>query len=297
MKSLIFVSLFAFCISLSGFSVFSSEHWNGEFYSTYSSLQHKWASERIQKLDLKGNETVLDIGSGDGEISLKMANLLPKGKVVGVDPSQSMFDKAQKRIQSSIHQNLAFELKGVSEIEYISQFDQVVSFSAFHWFADPAQALKKISTSLKPDGKLFLYFHPDHGRPRFDWAIRKVMSSPEWKTYFANFKSSYHAYSSEQLAQWIKEAHLLLNRIEIVKVSEKFSDRTAFKKWLSTWMQQLNFIPEKSRDSFLSSIVSEYTATYPQSKSGPFVYVDYFMEVEAEKPSARVQSLLDSAQR
>ena len=44
------------------------DKWNPEDYHHNSSVQLSWARELITKLDLKGNERILDIGCGDGKI-------------------------------------------------------------------------------------------------------------------------------------------------------------------------------------------------------------------------------------
>ena len=47
--------------------------WNAREYQASSSNQKKWAMELLSKLDLEGDERVLDIGCGDGEITALIA--------------------------------------------------------------------------------------------------------------------------------------------------------------------------------------------------------------------------------
>jgi trans-aconitate methyltransferase len=82
--------------------------WNAEEYRTSSSNQKKWALELLSKLDLKGNERVLDIGCGDGEITAAIAQRVPRGFAVGIDSSKEMIDLATRRLPSEHHPNIAF---------------------------------------------------------------------------------------------------------------------------------------------------------------------------------------------
>lgn len=52
--------------------------WHADEYRTSSSNQKKWALELLSKLDLKGSERVLDIGCGDGEITVAIAQRVPE---------------------------------------------------------------------------------------------------------------------------------------------------------------------------------------------------------------------------
>ena len=54
--------------------------WNAADYAQHSSQQFKWACELTEKLHLHGDETVLDIGCGDGKVTAAIAARLPKGR-------------------------------------------------------------------------------------------------------------------------------------------------------------------------------------------------------------------------
>ena len=64
--------------------------WNAELYRERSSLQQAMAAEVLQALELKGSERVLDVGCGEGRITVEIARRVPNGSVVGVDASSNM---------------------------------------------------------------------------------------------------------------------------------------------------------------------------------------------------------------
>lgn len=68
----------------------------------------KWAWELRETLDLQGNESVLDVGCGDGKITADFAAALPKGRVVGVDSSAQMIDYATRTYADTQYPNLSF---------------------------------------------------------------------------------------------------------------------------------------------------------------------------------------------
>ena len=54
----------------------------------------------VKRLALKGNEKVLEIGCGGGNLSRFLAKRLPFGKLVCIDNSKYWIDKAKKRLRN-----------------------------------------------------------------------------------------------------------------------------------------------------------------------------------------------------
>ena len=95
-----------------------------EKYKMASPHQRQWGKKLIAELDLKGNEKILDLGCGDGDITVQLAELVPNGLVVGIDASQSMIESAQKNYKA---ENLRFDLTDINAIDFEDEFDVVFS--------------------------------------------------------------------------------------------------------------------------------------------------------------------------
>lgn len=264
-----------------------SDRWDGEHYVNNSSLQYRWATAFIQKLQLQGHEKILDIGCGDGRISAMIAQSVSNGEVVGVDSSESMLQAARKLSTQIRLGNLGFLKRDAMQLGFDKEFDFIVSFSCFHWIPDQQVALEQIQKGLKPGGKVFLYFAPDHGRERvLDHAVRKVASTKKWASYFAGFSPAFSLLKPSKLADFAEKAHLLLKRMEIVDVHEVFPTKAAFAAWLSGWLPYLTCLPKESHQEFLSEIVEAYVKEKPLDKEGKLHFVDYSIEVELLKSGA-----------
>ena len=66
------------------------DHWNPKDYHKNSSEQQKWGLELLNKIAFSGNERVLDIGCGDGKLTMEIANRVRHGSVLGIDKSEDM---------------------------------------------------------------------------------------------------------------------------------------------------------------------------------------------------------------
>ncbi|OMH40090.1 class I SAM-dependent methyltransferase [Desulfurobacterium indicum] len=90
----------------------------------------------IEKLSLKGNELVLDIGCGDGKITFEIARRVPDGYVVGIDSSEEMIKLASKMFSPSKYPNLSFRFLDIQEMDFSGEFDVIFSNAALHWIID-----------------------------------------------------------------------------------------------------------------------------------------------------------------
>lgn len=119
----------------------------------------------IKRLQLRGNERVLDMGCGHGLLLVGVAKHLPRGRAVGVD-LWSQTDQG-KNSKAATLQNA--RLEGVEDRVEIhtadmrhlpfadNSFDVVVANLAIHNIEDAegrAQAAREIKRVLKPGGKV-----------------------------------------------------------------------------------------------------------------------------------------------
>ncbi len=51
---------------------------DGEKYKKASKHQQEWGNSLIGELSLKGHETILDLGCGDGSLTEQLAQVVPK---------------------------------------------------------------------------------------------------------------------------------------------------------------------------------------------------------------------------
>jgi ubiquinone/menaquinone biosynthesis C-methylase UbiE len=112
----------------------------------------------IHELDLSGRERVLDVGSGPGELSLRIANQLEAGGFLhGVDLSPNMVRLARRSAAEHGHENVSFDTGDALSLNFKdSSFDVVVSSNAFPWVGDQKAFLKEVVRVLRPAGRLGL---------------------------------------------------------------------------------------------------------------------------------------------
>ncbi|AEH43993.1 Trans-aconitate 2-methyltransferase [Thermodesulfatator indicus DSM 15286] len=260
-----------------------SYKWNPEEYRISSSNQKRWGQELLSKIDFKGDEKVLDIGCGDGEITALIAQRVPKGFVVGIDSSKDMINMAKKNFLSKEYPNLSFLVKDVREITFEKEFDIVFSNACLHWVIDHLSVLKRIKTSLKPSGKIFFQMGGKGNAEEIIKVLENIIRQPKWSKFFKNFSFPYGFYSPKEYSKWLKIAGFKPKRIELLTKDMIHQDEKTFASWLlSTWLPYLQRIPENNREEFISEVIKRYLEKHPQDKNGCIHVQMVRLEVEAE---------------
>ena len=72
--------------------------WNAASYDRMSDPQVAMARDVIDRLDLRGDERVLDAGCGTGRVTELLLERVPNGSVVAVDGSEAMVEQARERL-------------------------------------------------------------------------------------------------------------------------------------------------------------------------------------------------------
>ncbi len=133
-------------------------NWDASKYASLACLQAEAGERLIKALRIQRHESVLDIGCGVGNLTLKLAALAREGLVLGIDASPSMIEKAKVMAGRSNRRNIEFQVVSIAQAGFQGRFDVVFSNSALHWVKDIEPALLAIRRALMPEGRIGLQF-------------------------------------------------------------------------------------------------------------------------------------------
>lgn len=126
--------------------------WDADVYHRTSGPQESWADETLERVELRGDETLLDAGCGTGRVTEKLIELLPRGRVIAVDGSEDMVRVASARIgdRAEVRQ------LDLSQLNLAEPVDIVFSNAVFHWILDHDNLFRRLHLSLVPGGRLIV---------------------------------------------------------------------------------------------------------------------------------------------
>ncbi|MBN2419600.1 MAG: methyltransferase domain-containing protein [Deltaproteobacteria bacterium] len=160
-----------------------AHEFDGVKYAKVSAHQREWGKRVIDELDLSGGESILDLGCGDGFLTAFLAEHVPEGTVTGIDASFGMIEAAGK------HKifNLAFYIKDINELDYVSEFDLIFSSATLHWVHDHKRLLYNCHCALKPRGRIRFNFAADGNCSNFNETVLAMMQDERFSMHFTNF--------------------------------------------------------------------------------------------------------------
>jgi trans-aconitate 2-methyltransferase len=254
------------------------QDWNAGQYKHNSTLQYQAAMAMLSNIKFRGNETILDIGCGDGRITEEIAKRIPKGSVIGIDISPNMIEHARKNHKQN---NLTFELYDISKIETVSdlmkqfksgkRFNFIMAFSSLSWVEDQGQVFKNVFYLLKREGELRASLA--HEDSPYLQARLAMQDHSEWKKYFVDYKVPFYPSNEEKIKRLLKDAFLLPIEVEKKGVPRNIT-REDFISCMRAIPAQIDRIPEGRRTEFLNDIVDEYLKKVPQKEDG-FIEVTF----------------------
>lgn len=125
--------------------------WDGATYDRISAPLERNGLAVLDRLSLKGEETVLDAGCGSGRVTQTLAERLPRGHVIGVDGSAGMIEAARQRLGESVELHVC----DLTELDLGDRrVDAVFSNAVFHWIADHDLLFARLRGVLAPGGRL-----------------------------------------------------------------------------------------------------------------------------------------------
>ena len=183
----------------------------------------------IELLNPQENENILDLGCGDGTLAVEIKKL--NSKVVAVDLSESMVAKTkEKGIQASV--------MSATELTFENEFDAVFSNAVLHWVKDTDKSIKKISNSLKANGRFIAEFG-GYGNIKFlTDAMQQVFAQHD---EFGTFHNPWNFPKDTEYKQLLEDNDFHVEYIELISRPTKIDD-------ISNWL-----------DVFANGIISHLT--------------------------------------
>jgi len=116
----------------------------------------------LERLDLEPTDRLLEVGFGHGRTLAAAAELVTKGRIAGVDPSEVMLDIARRRNAGLLRAGRLELVRGTSERLPFADgdFNKLLSVHTIYFWADPARDLAELHRVTAPGGRLVIGFRP-----------------------------------------------------------------------------------------------------------------------------------------
>jgi ubiquinone/menaquinone biosynthesis C-methylase UbiE len=152
---------------------------------------------------LEPNNTVLDIGFGNGFLIKKIFKKNIPVKIYGIEISQDMVNKVSSKYKKYVNNgNLLLKLENIEKTSFENNlFDKICTINTIYFWEDFGKCFSEIKRILKPNG-LFL----------------NVIYTKDYLNKIIYTKYGFKKFTAEEIVNITKENGMeIINTIEIVK--------------------------------------------------------------------------------
>lgn len=234
-----------------------SREWNSTAYHRLSRPQVGWGQKLLARVQVRGDETVMDAGCGTGRLTGELLERLPAGRVIAVDLSENMLRTAREHLLPRFAGRVFFVCADLQELPFCEVLDGIFSTAAFHWAPDHERLFRNLYRALKPGGWLVAQCG---GGPNLACLLQRVAvitSCREFAEFFAGWRNPCEYADDITTARRLRRAGFLEVETSLEQSPAVLSGAEEFRDYLATVTlhRHLGRIPDpRLRERFLDEL-------------------------------------------
>ena len=237
--------------------------WNPDTYNQFKSERFAPFYDLLALLKVRPGLNVIDLGCGTGELTSKLANILPDSTVLGLDSSSEMLSHS---VNFSTPQ-IKFECRSIEDqLLMDTKWDLVFSNAAIQWVENHEVLLPKIISTIKENGQLLIQL-PDQKQNISNKILNELADEEPFKTILKDWKRISPVLDTEAYAQILFE-----NGSKSMTVFEKIyplvlQDSNALFDWVSgtALIPYLEKLGDENRHTFKDRYKKRLADHFPKS--------------------------------
>jgi trans-aconitate 2-methyltransferase len=225
--------------------------WDGQSYDRISGPMEALGREVLARLELRGDETVLDAGCGSGRITEALIERLPDGRVLAVDASQSMVDAARERLPG-----IDVRQVDLLELELDEPVDAILSTATFHWIGDHERLFARLRGALRSGGRLVAQCGGEGNIDVLRGHANEVLAREPYAERFGGFQPPWHYAGPEETRKRLLAAGFSSAECWLQPAPKQPEEPREF---LSTIVLGPHYqhLPEELREPFMDDVLAE----------------------------------------
>ncbi|MGP0102363.1 MAG: class I SAM-dependent methyltransferase [Solirubrobacteraceae bacterium] len=162
--------------------------WDGASYDRISTTMEKLGLAVLERLELRGDETVIDAGCGSGRITQALIERLPNGRVIAIDESPSMLAAARERLGPDID----LRVGDLLQLELEQPVDAILSTATFHWIKDHERLFARLRAALRAGGRLVAQCGGEGNIDVLRGRANEVLAHEPYAEHFADWRAPWN---------------------------------------------------------------------------------------------------------
>jgi len=222
--------------------------WDAGRYDRVSDMQLRWGLEVLDRVELRGDEVVLDAGCGTGKVTAAIAERVPDGRVIGVDGAPSMIEEARSRLGPDVE----LIVSDLLELELDEPVDVVFSNATFHWIEDHDLLFRRLHAALRPGGRLEAQFGGKGNVAELVQAVRGAARSERFAGYLGEVRTPWRFRSEDETVVALEGARFTDVSAWTERKTERFDEAYDLYAVLGHYLDPL---PDEMREEFVNAVI------------------------------------------
>lgn len=247
--------------------------WDARTYDRLADPQEQWGREVLARLELDGDEVVLDAGCGSGRVTRLLVERLPRGRVIGVDGSPSMIEVARERLDG---ERVDLRVGDLLELDLDREVDAIFSNATFHWIIDHGRLFERLHAALRPGGVIEAQCGGQGNVAEFKRAIEAVAGDERFAPYLRGQPSSFNFASVGDTEARLARAGFEVGRVWFEQRTISPDEPREFARSVGL-AKQIDRLPPDLHDPFVDSVLG--------SMPRPLTLVYVRLNISAQRPA------------
>lgn len=251
----------------------NSREWDSSVYHRLSGPQVSWGQKVLARLQLHGDEIVLDAGCGTGRLTAELLRALPRGRVVAIDLSQNMLNSAREHLAKDFGVCLSLVACDLLFLPFKRVFDVIVSTAAFHWVLDHDRLFRNLNAILQRGGRLEAQCGGGPNVKRLRDRADALAATTKFSSYFQGFREPWLYQDAESAAETLRRAGFTDIETSVEPAPTVLDDAAHYTEFVRNIIlrRHLESIPTEEEKSEFIAALTEVAA-----KDDPPFTLDYW---------------------
>jgi trans-aconitate 2-methyltransferase len=251
----------------------ASREWNSAIYHRLSEPQVSWGKKVLSRLQLQGDEVVLDAGCGTGRLTAELLEDLPRGRVVGVDLSRNMLKEARGYLIPRFGERVRLIAGDFLHLPLGRCFDGIVSTAAFHWVLDHDELFQELHAVLIHGGWLEAQCGGGPNVLKLRDRANALAAMPRFAKFFDGFREPWLYQNAEEAATALRRAGFIDVETSLEPAPTVLESAEQYREFVRNIILRVhleNLPIETDREQFMDLLTEQAAADDP-----PFL-LDYW---------------------
>lgn len=237
--------------------------WSSAQYLLFENQRNQPAIDLIKRISDFSPDTIADLGCGPGNSTRLLKQAFPCAKIVGIDNSENMIERARKECG-----DIGFMQKDIRELT--GQYDLLFSNACLQWIPTHEALIPELLTHLNPGGIFAAQFPMNDAEPLYQ-IIHAVAADDRWG--FKDVEVDYNGSLTPHQYFNLLSRHCSSFQLWETRYYHNLKNHEALVEWVkgTRIRPYLSCLDDTGKEAFENEILRRVREAYPIMENGEVI--------------------------